>query len=44
MEHAKRMAASGILDNLPKEIISLIAVNVAETSEALLEDLHSLRL
>jgi hypothetical protein len=42
MEPAKRMAASGAWDRLPEEIISLIAVKVAKTSEAPLKDLHSL--
>jgi hypothetical protein len=32
------------LDRLPEEIVSLIAVKVAETLEAPLEDLHTLRL
>jgi hypothetical protein len=44
MEPAKRMAAGGAWDCLPKEIVSLISVKVAETVEALLEDLRSLRL
>jgi hypothetical protein len=42
MEHAKRMAASGAWDRLAEDIISLIAVKVAETSEAPLEDLRSM--
>jgi hypothetical protein len=42
MEPAKRMAAGGAWDRLPKEIISLIAVKVAETSGDPLQDLHSL--
>jgi hypothetical protein len=42
MEHVKRMATSGAWDRLPKEIVSLIAVKVAETSEAPLEDLRSM--
>jgi hypothetical protein len=44
MELAKRMAAGGTWDHLPEEIISLIAVKVAETLEDPLEDLLSLRL
>jgi hypothetical protein len=44
MDLAKRMAADGAWDRLLEEIISLIAVKVAETSEAPLEDLRSLRL
>jgi hypothetical protein len=44
MEPVKRVAAGGTWDHLPKEIISMITVKVAETSEAPLEDLHSLRL
>jgi hypothetical protein len=44
MEPAKRKAASGAWDCLPEEIVSLITIKVAETSEALLKDLHSLRL
>jgi hypothetical protein len=44
MELAKRMAASGASNRHPEEIISLIAVKVAETWEAPLEDLHSPRL
>jgi hypothetical protein len=42
MEPTKRMAAGGDWDCLPKEIISLITVKVAETSKAPLEDLRSL--
>jgi hypothetical protein len=38
------MDAGGTWDRLPKEIISLIAIKVAETSEAPLKDLRSLRL
>jgi hypothetical protein len=44
MEPAKRKAAGDGWDRLPEEIISLVAVKVAETSEVPLEDLHSLRL
>jgi hypothetical protein len=44
MEPVKRKAVGGAWDRLPKEIVSLITVKVAETLEALLEDLHSLRL
>jgi hypothetical protein len=44
MELAKRMAVGGTWDHLPEEIISLIAVKVAETLEDPLEDLLSLRL
>jgi hypothetical protein len=44
MEPAKRMAAGGAWDCLPKDIVSLISVKVEETTEALLEDLRSLRL
>jgi hypothetical protein len=44
MEPAKRKAASGAWDCLPEEIVSLITIKVVETSEALLKDLHSLRL
>jgi hypothetical protein len=40
----KRKAAGGAWDRLPEEIVSLIAVKVAETSDAPLEDLRSLRL
>jgi hypothetical protein len=42
MDPAKRMAVSGAWDRLPKEIVSLIAIKVAKTSEAPLEDLRSL--
>jgi hypothetical protein len=42
MEPTKRMAAGGDWDCLPKEIVSLITVKVAETSKAPLEDLRSL--
>jgi hypothetical protein len=31
MEPAKRMAADGTWDRLPEEIVSLIAIKVAET-------------
>jgi N-acetyl-beta-hexosaminidase len=44
MEPTKRKAASGPWDRIPEEIISLIIIKVVETSEAPLEDLHSLRL
>jgi hypothetical protein len=44
MELAKRMAADDAWDRLQEQIISLIAVKVVETSEALLKELHSLRL
>jgi hypothetical protein len=44
MEPAKRMAAGGAWDRLPEEIVSLIAVKVAETSKDPLQDLRSLRL
>jgi hypothetical protein len=42
MEPAKRMAISNDLDHLP-EVISLIIVKVADTSEDQLEDFHSWR-
>jgi hypothetical protein len=38
----KRKATGGTWDRLPEELISLIVVKVAETSEALLEDIRSL--
>jgi hypothetical protein len=44
MELANRVVAGGAWDRLVEEIISMIAVKVAETSEAPLEDLRSLRL
>jgi hypothetical protein len=44
MAPVKRMAVSSAWDRLPEEIVSLISVKVAETLEALLEDLRSLRL
>jgi hypothetical protein len=44
MEPMKRMAADGGWDHLPEEIISLIAIKVAKTSEDPLEDLHTLQL
>jgi hypothetical protein len=44
MEPTKRMAAGGAWDYLHEEIVSLINVKVADTSEAPLEDLRSLRL
>jgi hypothetical protein len=42
MEPAKRVAAGGTWDRLPEEIVSMITVKVAETSNAPLEDLRSL--
>jgi hypothetical protein len=42
MAPVKRMAVSSAWDRLPEEIVSLISVKVAETLEALLEDLRSL--
>jgi hypothetical protein len=42
MEPVKRMAADGTWDRLHEEIISLIAIKVAETSEDRLKDLRSL--
>jgi hypothetical protein len=42
MEPAKRMAVGGAWDHLPEEVVSLITIKVAETSEDLLEDLRSL--
>jgi hypothetical protein len=42
MESLKRF--DGIWDRLPKEVVSLIASMVVETSEAPLEDLHNLHL
>jgi hypothetical protein len=44
MEAMKRMAAGGTWDHLHKEVISLIAIKVVESSEDPLEDLRSLRL
>jgi hypothetical protein len=44
MEPAKRMAAGGSWNRLPKEVVSPITIKVAETSEDLLEDLRSLSL
>jgi hypothetical protein len=44
MEPTKRMAIGGNWDRLPEEIISLIAVKVAETLEDPFKDLRSLRL
>jgi hypothetical protein len=44
MESTRRVTEGSALDRLPKEIISMIAVKVAESSEAPLEDLCSLRL
>jgi hypothetical protein len=44
MEPAKRMVVGGAWDRLPEEIISLIAIKVAETLEAPLEDLRNMRL
>jgi hypothetical protein len=43
MESVKRVIV-GTWDRLPEEIISMITVKVAESSEATLEDLHSMRL
>jgi hypothetical protein len=43
MEPVKRMAAGCALDRSPMEIVSLIAVKVAETSEDPLKDLRSLQ-
>jgi hypothetical protein len=42
MEPTKRVAAGGTWDRLPEEIVSMITVKVAETSNAPLEDLRSL--
>jgi hypothetical protein len=42
MEPMKRMVVSGAWDRLPEEIVSLITIKVAKTSEAPLEDLRSL--
>jgi hypothetical protein len=42
MEPAKRIAMDGTWDHLLEEIVNLIAIKVAETSEAPLDDLHSL--
>jgi hypothetical protein len=44
MELAKRMATGGTWNSLLEEVISLIAIKAAETSENPLEDLHRLRL
>jgi hypothetical protein len=44
MEPVKRMTVGGAWDRLLEEIVSLITVKVAETSEASLEDLLSQRL
>jgi hypothetical protein len=44
MEPSKRVASSNAWDRLPKEIVSMITAKVVETSVALLEDLHNLRL
>jgi hypothetical protein len=44
MEPAKRMVVIGAWDRLLEEIVSLIAVKVADTLEDLLEDLCSLRM
>jgi hypothetical protein len=43
MEHAKRSAV-GIWDHLLEEVLSMIAIKVAESSQAPLEDLHSMHL
>jgi hypothetical protein len=44
MKPVKRKAVGIAWDRFPEEIIFLIIVKVAKTSEAPLEDLHSLRL
>jgi hypothetical protein len=44
MDPAKRMVAGNAWDRLPEEIVSLIAIKVVETLEALLKDLCSLQL
>jgi hypothetical protein len=44
MEPVKRIDVYGAWDHLPEEIVSLIIVKVAQTSDATLEDLRSLRL
>jgi hypothetical protein len=44
MEPTKRMAAGGTWDCFPKEIVSLMAIKMAETSEDPLQNLRSLRL
>jgi hypothetical protein len=44
MESTKRVAAGSAWDRLPEEIVSMITVKVAESSEAPLEDLRSLHL
>jgi hypothetical protein len=44
MAPSKRVAASSIWYRLLEEIISMVAIKVAETSEAPLEDLRRLRL
>jgi hypothetical protein len=44
IDSSKSVASVGVWDCLPEKVISLITSKVAETSEALLEDLHSLRL
>jgi hypothetical protein len=44
MEPVKRMASDGAWDCLPEEVISLIAIKVAKTSEDPIKDIHSLRL
>jgi hypothetical protein len=44
MESAKRVVAGGAWDHLLEEIVTMIAVKVAESLEAPLEDLRSLRL
>jgi hypothetical protein len=41
MEPMKRIPAGGTWDHLLEEIVNLITVKVAETSEAPLNDLHS---
>jgi hypothetical protein len=42
MEPVKKMVVGGTWDHLPEEIVSLITVKVAKTSEHLFEDLRSL--
>jgi hypothetical protein len=42
MEPMKRVDAGGAWDRLPEEIISMVTIKVAETSERPLKDLHGL--
>jgi hypothetical protein len=42
MEPTKRVDAGGAWDRLPEEIISMVTIKVAETSEKPLKDLHGL--